>query len=188
MKVSETTLPGVLLIEPRVFTDSRGVFMETWRQDRYAAQGLPAQFVQDNLSLSVHGVLRGLHFQYPHGQGKLVQVLHGEIFDVAVDIRLGSPTFGRWIGLNLSGENHRQLYIPEGFAHGFCVASETAVVLYKCTNFYHPQAEGGVLWNDPELAINWPIRVPILSPRDALHPPLKALSQERLPLYEEENS
>lgn len=184
MKISETALPGVLLIEPQVFTDARGFFFESWRQDRYHAQGLPVSFVQDNISVSAGNVLRGLHFQHPHAQGKLIQTLHGEIFDVAVDVRVGSPTFGRWLGMVLSAENHRQLYIPGGFAHGFCVISATSVVLYKCTDFYHPQSEGGVLWNDPDLGIEWPVQAPILSPRDAAYPPLHALPEQGLPVYE----
>lgn len=177
----ETDLPGVVIIEPQVFEDARGFFMETWRQDRYQEYGLPVRFVQDNLSYSTRGILRGLHFQHPRAQGKLIQALHGEIFDVAVDIRVGSPTFGCWIGVVLSGDNRRQLYIPEGFAHGFCVISESALCAYKCTDFYVPAAEGGVLWNDPDIGIEWPVRAPILSSRDATHPPLKKIPRERLP-------
>lgn len=184
MRISETDLPGVLLIEPQVFADARGFFFESWRQDRYDAQGLPASFVQDNISVSAGNVLRGLHFQHPHAQGKLIQALHGEIFDVAVDVRVGSPTFAQWIGMVLSAENHRQLYIPGGFAHGFCVTSDTSVVWYKCTDFYHQQSEGGVLWNDPDLGIEWPVQAPILSPRDAAYLPLRALPEQRLPVYE----
>ncbi|MBI3246713.1 MAG: dTDP-4-dehydrorhamnose 3,5-epimerase [Deltaproteobacteria bacterium] len=184
MKIFETDLPGVLLIEPQVFADARGFFFESWRQDRYDAQGLPASFVQDNISVSAGNVLRGLHFQHPYAQGKLIQALHGEIFDVAVDVRVGSPTFAQWIGMVLSAENHRQLYIPGGFAHGFCVTSGTSVVWYKCTDFYHPQSEGGVLWNDPDLGIEWPVPAPILSPRDAAYLPLRAISEQRLPVYE----
>ncbi len=169
MKVEETPLPGVKLIHPAAFADERGFFMETWHRERYRQAGFP-DFVQDNLSFSRKGVLRGLHFQHPHPQGKLVQALAGEIFDVAVDIRQGSPTFGRWVGYRLSGENRLQLYIPEGFAHGFCVLSETALVAYKCSDLYHPEADQGLRWNDPHLAIEWPIRNPILSPKDAAAP------------------
>lgn len=183
MKISETTLPGVLLIEPQMFTDARGFFIETWRQDRYQAHGLPAKFVQDNCSLSVRGTLRGLHFQYPHAQGKLIHVLHGEIFDVAVDIRVGSPTFGQWIGMMLTGERPQQVYIAEGFAHGFCVTSESALVLYKCTDVYNPHSEGGIVWNDADLDIPWPVAAPTLSPKDAQLPPLKILPTARLPVY-----
>lgn len=183
MNVSKTSLPGVMLIEPRVFVDARGHFLETWQQQRYHEHGLPSQFVQDNVSCSSHGTLRGLHFQYPHAQGKLVYVIAGEIFDVAVDIRVGSPTFGRSCQVALSSENNYQLYIPEGFAHGFCVTSETAIVMYKCTDFYTPQAEGGVLWNDPDVAIPWPIKDPILSDKDQRYCPLREIPRERLPSY-----
>ncbi len=162
MNLIETRLPGVIVIEPTVFGDDRGFFCETWNQARYAAAGVPEVFVQDNLSFSRRGVLRGLHFQHPHAQGKLVYVLMGEVFDVAVDIRIGSPTFGQWAGVVLSGENKRQIYIPPGFAHGFCVTSESALFAYKCTDVYVPQAEGCVLWNDPALGIEWPIAQPAL--------------------------
>ncbi len=171
MKVEDTDLPGVKLIHPRVFEDARGFFMETWHRARYREAGLP-DFVQDNLSCSKKGVLRGLHFQHPHPQGKLVQVLAGEIFDVAVDIRQGSPTFARWVGVVLSSKNRRQLYIPEGFAHGFCVLSEEALVAYKCTDVYHPEADRGLRWDDPDIGIAWPIEDPILSPKDAGAPRL----------------
>ena len=186
MNVSNTSLPGIILIEPRVFADARGFFLETWQQERYQEYGLPTHFVQDNLSSSVRGTLRGLHFQYPHAQGKLVYVVQGEVLDVAVDIRVGSPTFGRSYGIVLSSENKRQLYIPEGFAHGFCVMSEYAVVMYKCTDFYAPQAEGGVLWCDPDLDIAWPVRVPTLSDKDQRYLPLRKIPHERLPRYGEE--
>lgn len=166
MKVLETKLPGVLIIEPDVHGDARGFFMETWQKERYAQYGLPTNFVQDNLSFSHKGVLRGLHYQDPNPQGKLVYVLQGEVFDVAVDIRRGSPTFGQWVGVTLSSENKRQLYIPEGFAHGFCVTSETALFAYKCTDYYNPQAEHGIIWNDPDIGIEWPVKKPILSEKD----------------------
>src|SRR5262245_18356505 len=142
MNVSNTSLPGVMLIEPRVFVDARGYFLETWHHRRYQVYGLPSQFVQDNISCSSYATLRGLHFQYPHAQGKLVYVILGEILDVAVDIRVGSPTFRRSCAIVLSSENNRQLYIPEGFAHGFCVTSKTAIVMYTCTDFYTPQTQG----------------------------------------------
>ncbi len=183
VQVIETALPGVVLLEPQVFTDVRGFLLETWHQARYHQLGLPTTFVQDNLSGSCRGTLRGLHFQHPHAQGKLVYVVQGEVFDVAVDIRVGSPTFGRWVGVVLSDRNHRQLYIAEGFAHGFCVTSESALFAYKCTAFYNPQSEGGVLWNDPDLGIDWPVRTPLLSEKDKAYPPLRAIPRERLPQY-----
>ncbi|MBM4254773.1 MAG: dTDP-4-dehydrorhamnose 3,5-epimerase [Deltaproteobacteria bacterium] len=183
MNVSKTPLPGVLLIEPRVFSDARGFFLETWQQTRYREAGLPLQFVQDNLSSSSHGTLRGLHFQYPRAQGKLIYVVHGTIFDVAVDIRVGSPTFGQSYDVELSSANNRQLYIPEGFAHGFCVVSEQAIVMYKCTDFYVPTDEGGVLWSDPDLAIPWPVRAPTLSDKDQRYPLLRDIPVDRLPRY-----
>lgn len=181
MKVFETKLSGVVRIEPRVFGDSRGYFMETWNQSDYAQAGLNTSFVQDNLSFSSRGVLRGLHFQNPNGQGKLVYVLQGAVFDVAVDIRAGSPTFGQWAGFTLSAENHHQLYIPVGFAHGFCVISETALFAYKCTDMYNPEAEGGIIWNDPDLAIDWPITTPVLSEKDRKYSRLKDIPMRRLP-------
>lgn len=181
MNVTKTPLPGVMIIAPRVFQDARGFFLETWHQARYQECGLPTHFVQDNLSCSIRGTLRGLHFQHPSDQGKLISVLQGEIFDVAVDIRVGSPTFGRWTSIVLSDENKLQVYVPEGFAHGFCVTSDRAVVMYKCTDFYNPQTEGGVLWNDPDLAIDWPIREPLLSEKDRAYAPLKHIPAERLP-------
>ena len=183
MKVNKTELPGVLLIEPSVFHDPRGFFLELWQQQRYQEAGLPSGFVQDNLSHSIRGTLRGLHFQHPHGQGKLVYVLQGEIFDVAVDIRLGSPTFGRWLGVVLTDQAGHQVYVPEGFAHGFCVLSESALVGYKCTNFYNAQTEGGVLWNDPALAIAWPTTTPLLSHKDQHYPPLQQIPREQLPQF-----
>ena len=175
MEIHQTRLPGVLLIEPKVFGDSRGFFVETFHQLRYADAGLNVEFVQDNLSRSRRNTLRGLHDQDPCPQGKLVHVLDGEVFDVAVDIRPTSSTFGRWVGYYLSSENHRQLYVPPGFAHGFCVTSETALFSYKCTDFYNPATEGGVAWNDPDLAIAWPVSEPILSARDQQAPRLRDL-------------
>jgi dTDP-4-dehydrorhamnose 3,5-epimerase len=181
MKVSKTDLPGVLVITPDVYGDDRGYFVEAWRSRRYAEVGLPEVFVQDNLSMSRRGILRGLHLQHPNGQGKLVQVVHGEVFDVAVDVRVGSPTFGRWVGTVLSRENHKQVWVPPGFAHGFCVTSETALFSYKCTEVYHRDSELGVAWNDPELAIEWPVREPELSRKDAEFPRLSDIPLDRLP-------
>ena len=183
MHITETTLPGVRLIQPKVFGDERGFFMETWNQARYAEFGIPEHFVQDNLSFSRRGVLRGLHFQHPNGQGKLVYVLQGEVFDVAVDIRLGSPTFGQVAVAILSSENKRQFYIPPGFAHGFCVTSETALFAYKCTEFYDPAAEASLLWNDPALAIDWPVDSPDLSLKDRSALSLAEFPRERLPVH-----
>ncbi len=181
MKIEQTRLPGVVVLSPRVYRDPRGFFMETWNKERYADEGLPAGFVQDNLSESRRGVLRGLHYQHPEAQGKLLQVLQGEIYDVAVDIRRGSPTFGQWVGVVLSSDNQRQIYVPEGFAHGFVVTSDSALFSYKCTNLYRPQNEGTVLWNDPDLGIDWPIAEPILSTKDLAGLPLKEIPAERLP-------
>jgi len=175
MKVTETELPGVLLVEPRIFRDHRGFFFESWSAERYRQAGIPGPFVQDNVSRSSRGVLRGLHFQNPHPQGKLVTVLEGEVFDVAVDLRVGSPTFGKWAGYYLSAENGRQLYIPEGFAHGFVVTSEFAIFSYKCTEYYRPEADRSLRWNDPEIGIEWPVEEPILSPKDAAAPLLGEL-------------
>ena len=183
MKVIATGLPGVMIIEPKVFGDARGFFMESWNQARYEEHGLPAVFVQDNISFSQKGVLRGLHFQNPNAQGKLVYVLQGEVFDVVVDIRVGSPTFGEWASVSLSSENKRQFYIPEGFAHGFCVTSETALFAYKCTKVYQPQAEYGMGWQDPDLGIKWPIEKPLLSEKDLIYPRLKDIETRLLPLY-----
>ena len=183
MRVEPTELPGVLILEPRVFGDARGFFTETWHARRYAEAGLREAFVQDNLSFSQRGVLRGLHYQNPHGQGKLVYVLQGTVFDVAVDIRVGSPTFGRWVGVTLSAENRRQFWVPPGFAHGFCVTSETALFAYKCSDYYAPEHEGSVLWNDPAIGIAWPVREPTVSPKDAAAPRLADLL-DRLPRFE----
>jgi dTDP-4-dehydrorhamnose 3,5-epimerase len=183
MKILPTELDGVLIIEPDVFADKRGFFMETFQKRRYREAGITAEFVQDNISHSVRNTLRGLHYQYPDGQAKLVQVLEGEIFDVAVDIRRGSPTFGRWTGVVLSSENRRQFFIPEGFAHGFCVMSDSALFLYKCSNIYSPEAEGGIRWDDPDLGIRWPVQSPIISERDSRLTPLRHVASHRLPEY-----
>ncbi len=158
MDVKKTEIEGLLIIEPKVFGDDRGFFLETYNQKRYQEAGIPGKFVQDNLSFSKRDVVRGLHFQSPNAQGKLVSCPMGEVFDVAVDIREGSPTFGKWVGVYLSADNKRQFWIPPGFAHGFLVTSETALFSYKCTEYYSPKDEKTVLWNDPEIGIKWPSR------------------------------
>ncbi len=183
MKVTKTKLEGALVFEPKVFGDARGFFMETWNYQRYKEAGLDVKFVQSNLSKSAKGVLRGLHFQNPNPQGKLVQILTGEVYDVAVDIRLGSPTFGQWHGELLSGDNNKQFYIPEGFAHGFCVLSETAIFSYMCTHVYDPKSDYSILWDDPELNIDWPINEPLLSDKDKQAPTLSSLKTTSLPKY-----
>jgi len=183
MKVIETSIPDVKLIEPKVFGDERGFFMETYQAERYTEMGIIGTFVQDNLSFSQRGVLRGLHFQNPNSQGKLVYVLQGEVFDVAVDIRIGSPTFGQWVGYTLSAENKRQLWVPEGLAHGFCVTSETALFAYKCTALYASDCEHSLLWDDPDIGIQWPIDTPSLSTKDSQGLMLTDIAQEHLPLY-----
>jgi dTDP-4-dehydrorhamnose 3,5-epimerase len=181
MNVKKTKMSGVLILEPDVFSDERGFFLETWNSVRYKNAGINGPFVQDNVSFSKKGVLRGLHFQYPQSQGKLVQVLSGEVVDIAIDIRRDSPNFGQWISEVLSDSNHRQMYIPSGFAHGYCVTSETAFFLYKCTDFYNPASEGGIIWNDPDLNIDWPVKEPVLSLRDASFPKLRDIHPEKLP-------
>ncbi|HEV2527373.1 MAG TPA: dTDP-4-dehydrorhamnose 3,5-epimerase [Thermomicrobiales bacterium] len=188
VNVIQTELPGVVIIEPRKFGDDRGYFMETWNRDTYREAGLDLTFVQDNLSSSSRGVLRGLHYQLPSGQGKLVSCVQGEVFDVAVDIRRGSPTFGRWVGVSLSAENARRLYIPPEFAHGFQVVSETALFTYKCTDVYNKSAEGSVRWDDPAIGIDWPVADPSLSDKDRVAPLLADVPQDRLPLYGETDS
>lgn len=172
MKVVETALPGVLVIEPEVHGDDRGHFLETFHAERYRRAGVAGPFVQDNQSLSRRGTLRGLHAQLEHPQGKLMRAVTGRIFDVAADPRPGSPTFGRWVGAELSGDDCRQLWVPPGYLHGFCVLSDEAIVAYKCTERYHPGDEIGVVWNDPELAIEWPVGEPLLSAKDAALPRL----------------
>ncbi len=181
MKVTETNLPGVLLIEPQVFGDERGFFTETYRYERYAEHGITHRFVQDSLSRSKKGTLRGLHLQWPKSQAKLVYVLDGEVFDVAVDVRVGSPTFGKWTGHTLSAANHHQLYIPEGFAHGFQVTSETALFAYKCTHAYAPECEVAIAWNDDALGIAWPNRAPELSDKDKHAQRLRDIDPSQLP-------
>jgi len=183
MKVTPTSLPDVLIIEPHAFEDKRGFFMETYHQKRYEQFNIPCIFVQDNLSHSARGILRGLHYQLNYPQAKLIQVINGAIFDVAVDIRQGSPTFGKWTGIHLSDKNRCQMFVPEGFAHGFCVLSETADVLYKCTDFYAPDDEGGILWSDPNIGIEWPIADPILSEKDNNYSRLKDIPEGQLPIY-----
>ncbi len=182
MRVTDTPLPGVRLIEPRLFADPRGSFFESWNQATYAAAGIDFDCVQVNVSRSARGVLRGLHYQWPNPQGKLVSVLDGEVFDVAVDIRQGSPQFGRWTGAVLSAANRRQLWIPEGFAHGFVVTSESALFHYLCTSPYDRAADASLRWDDPALAIDWPLRQPELSDKDARAPLLADIAPERLPV------
>jgi dTDP-4-dehydrorhamnose 3,5-epimerase len=180
MKIIPSELHGVCVIEPKVFGDARGYFLETWNHRGFASAGLEVDFVQDNLSYSGRGTLRGLHFQNPHPQGKLVTVLAGEVFDVVVDVRVESPTFGRWIGITLSAENRRQLYVPPGFAHGFCVTGESALFAYKCSDYYSPRDEVTLAWDDPDLGIDWPTREPVLSEKDRHGIRLKDFSKERL--------
>jgi dTDP-4-dehydrorhamnose 3,5-epimerase len=175
MKLIPAPIEGLLIIEPDVFEDNRGYFLETHHQKKFQTACLSTVFVQDNLSFSKKDTLRGLHFQIANPQAKLVQAITGEIFDVAVDIRSGSPTFGKWTGILLSEKNKRQIFIPDGFAHGFCVLSEGAHVLYKCSDYYNPADEGGLLWSDPELAIEWPVKNPTLSAKDRQHPLLENL-------------
>jgi dTDP-4-dehydrorhamnose 3,5-epimerase len=183
LRFEQTPIPGVVLVEPRVHRDDRGFFLETYRLDRYREGGIGPAFVQDNHSRSVRGTLRGLHCQAPpHGQGKLVRAIEGEIYDVAVDARRGSPTYGRFFAAVLSEENFRQLYVPPGLLHGFVVTSDVAQVEYKCTSFYAPEAEFSVIWNDPDLAIPWPVDEPLLSGKDAAAPRLREV-QERLADY-----
>jgi len=183
MKITHTNLPGLLIIEPRIFADGRGFFFESYHKERYGQYGISNEFVQDNLSYSVKNTLRGLHYQNPHVQAKLVQVLSGEVFDVAVDIRVGSPTFGQWEGVTLSSENKKQFYLPRGFAHGFCVLSDTAIFSYKCDDLYAPDCEGGILWSDPDLNIDWPVKEPLLSNKDGRYTCLKDIHRERLPVF-----
>ena len=183
MKVIESGLPGCLVLEPKVFGDARGFFYESFNQDTLAAAGLSPRFVQGNVSRSSRGVLRGLHFQWPRPQGKLVSVLEGEVWDVAVDVRHGSPTFGRWTGVVLNADNKRHFWIPEGFAHGFVALSEQALFTYLCTDTYAPEADAGIRWDDPALGIEWPLAQPLLSGKDAALPLLAEIPVERLPAY-----
>ena len=177
MRFTPLAIPDVILIEPKVHGDDRGFFMETWHSDRFAKMGIPAGFVQDNHSRSVRGTLRGLHYQVPRPQGKLVRVIQGEVFDVSVDLRRSSPTFGKWVGMTLSASNKCQLWVPQGFAHGFLVLSESADFVYRCTDYRYPQDERTLLWNDPGVAIDWPLPPagqPLLSPKDQAGLPLSA--------------
>lgn len=184
MHITETTLPGVLLIEPTVYRDPRGSFFETYHQARYAAAGIADVFEQDNHSTSVAGTVRGLHMQVTAPQAKLIHVVQGEIFDVAVDARVGSPTFGRWVGVTLTAANHHQLYVPAGFAHGFAVLSEVADVAYKCSALYDRDDEIAIRYDEPAFAIQWPVMAPLLSPRDASAPSLDEV-RARLPRFSE---
>ena len=182
MRVAPAAIPGIVIIEPEVYRDPRGFFLETYHAEKYRAAGISGAFVQDNHSRSLKGTLRGLHLQLQRPQGKLVRVIEGEIYDVAVDVRRGSPTFGKWMGVTLSAENFRQCYLPPGFAHGFAVVSAVAQVEYKCTDLYDPKSELGIAWNDPAIGIDWPIRDPLLSDRDTRHLTLSAV-MERLPVF-----
>ncbi|PWK85727.1 dTDP-4-dehydrorhamnose 3,5-epimerase [Fulvimonas soli] len=183
MRVIETALPGALVIEPQVLGDARGFFYESYHEAKYRAAGIDCRFVQSNVSRSARGVLRGLHYQWPNPQGKLVSVLEGEVYDVAVDIRRGSPTFGRWVGAMLTAENHRHFWIPEGFAHGFCVLSEFATFTYQCTALYDARADAGIRWNDADIGIDWPVASPVLSDKDGKTPFLRDVPAERLPVF-----
>ena len=183
MKVVETDLPGCLVLEPQVFGDERGFFYESFNRDKLVAIGLPSHFVQGNVSRSTRGVLRGLHYQWPKPQGKLVSVIEGEVWDVVVDIRRGSPTVGRWTAAILSGDNRRHIWIPEGYAHGFVTLSERALFTYLCTATYDRDADACIRWNDADLAIDWPVGAPVLSDKDARAPFLADVAQERLPVY-----
>lgn len=183
MKIVQTQLPGCVVLEPRVFGDSRGFFFEGWNKERFEAEGLQMDFVQSNVSSSSRGVLRGLHYQWPRPQGKLVSVLEGEVYDVAVDIRQGSPTFGKHASVILSAENRRQFWIPEGFAHGFAVLSERALFHYMCTDVYVAEADSGLRWNDADVAVDWPISNPTLSAKDEAAPFLKDIAEDRLPVF-----
>lgn len=183
MKLAQTDLPGCVVVQPRVFEDERGFFFEHWNAQRYGEHGLPDHFVQSNVSCSSRGVVRGLHYQWPNPQGKLVSVLEGEVYDVAVDIRRGSPYFGRWTAVMLSARNARQFWIPEGFAHGFAVVSERALLTYLCTAPYDPAADAGLRWDDPGIGIDWPVAQPLLSPKDAAMPLLAGVAAARLPVF-----
>lgn len=183
MKVIETALPGALIIEPQVFGDARGFFYESYNKGKWLETGIKADFIQTNVSRSARGVLRGLHYQWPNPQGKLVSVLEGEVYDVAVDIRRGSPTFGQSLGVMLTADNHRHFWVPEGFAHGFCVLSEFATFTYQCTALYDAKADAGIRWNDADLGIDWPLSEPLLSDKDGKTPLLKDVALERLPVF-----
>ncbi|MGH8042325.1 MAG: dTDP-4-dehydrorhamnose 3,5-epimerase [Rudaea sp.] len=183
MKIIETNLPGCVVIEPVVHGDARGFFYESYNEQKYKNAGLGLRFVQNNVSRSAHGVLRGLHYQWPNPQGKLVNVLEGEVYDVAVDIRVGSPTFGRWVAAILSADNKRHFWIPEGFAHGFAVLSEHATFCYQCTALHDHAADASIRWNDADIAVDWPLGAPLLSGKDAKAPFLRDVPREKLPKY-----
>jgi len=183
MKILETNLPGCVVIEPAVHGDARGFFYESFHAEKYKSAGLDLAFVQSNVSRSAHGVLRGLHYQWPNPQGKLVNVLEGEVYDVAVDIRVGSPTFGRWAAAILSAANKRHFWIPEGFAHGFAVLSENATFCYQCTALYDRAADAGVRWNDGDIAVDWPLSAPQLSDKDRTAPLLRDVPPAKLPTF-----
>ncbi len=183
LSIKETTLPGVVIIESEMYSDRRGYFRELYHKEKYSSLGLDKEFVQDNHSHSVKGALRGLHYQLKNSQDKLITVLTGKIFDVIVDIRAGSPDFGKWYGVYLSSEKNHQIYIPGGFAHGFCVLSDTADVVYKCTDFYFPDDEYGLLWSDEDLNIDWPVSEPVVSDKDCAHLELKNIDTKYLPIY-----
>lgn len=183
IRFTEASLPGVVLVEPVVYGDSRGFFLETFHSEKYRDGGIPLPFVQDNHSHSAKGILRGLHYQITKPQGKLVYVVSGEIFDVAVDIRKNSPMFMKWFGTTLSARNRQQMYIPPGFAHGFCAMSDTVDVIYKCTDLFYPEFDRGIAWDDPDIGINWPVDSPHLSSKDASAPRLKEIPAEDVPPY-----
>ncbi len=185
MNIETTPIPGLLVVMPRVFSDSRGFFVETFHAEKYGAKGIEGPFIQDNWSHSVKDTLRGLHFQNPNGQGKLLCVTRGSVFDVAVDVRVGSPHFGQWFGLELSESNRRQLWVPPGFAHGFCALSAEADFLYKCTALYAPDCEQSIQWNDPAIGIDWPTKHPLLSAKDLAAPSLAKAT--RLPKFHQSN-
>ena len=184
VKFTDTELPGVMIARPEAFEDERGFFLETFHKEKYADGGINRSFVQDNHSHSKKGVLRGLHYQVRHAQAKLIYVAAGEIFDAAVDIRRGSPAFGKWTSTILSAENRRQIFVPEGFAHGFCVLSESADVTYKCSDFYYPDDDRGILWSDAFIGIKWPIAEPVLSAKDRAYPKLREIPEGELPVYQ----
>jgi dTDP-4-dehydrorhamnose 3,5-epimerase len=177
------TLPGVVVIDPDVYDDDRGYFHETYQRERFLQYNLSTAFVQDNISYSKKNVVRGIHYQLKRPQGKLIYAVHGEIYDVAVDIRRDSPTFGQWTGTRISSEDHRMVYIPEGYAHGFSVLSDTATVVYKCTDYYSPLDEFGIVFNDPGLGIDWQVKSPVLSERDLSLPPFQDIPEDKLPVF-----
>lgn len=183
MKIIRTALPGALIIEPQVFGDARGFFYESYNKASFAQAGMSVEFIQSNVSRSARGVLRGLHYQWPNAQGKLVSVLEGEVYDVAVDIRYGSPTFGKSAGVMLTADNHRHFWIPQGFAHGFCVVSDFATFTYQCTALYDRAADAGIRWNDAALGIDWPVTDPLLSDKDRATPFLHDVAPDRLPVF-----